>query len=217
MSNFDVYNQIITLDNISATFEVGSIITQNGISGKILRITGNTIFVLPYSYYGFEKAPITFGGKTYNPISISRDYSSKKIGFNASINPVTQFAVGKILNVSVTNSGFGYADNSEVSITDDIGNILAVGIANARGQGRIEGRWSSTESHLNYQDGKVLQDSDYYQEYSYKISSKTDINTYKNTLTEISHLAGTKMFGQFVLKDEVKVNSSARISIIRNA
>jgi hypothetical protein len=81
MSNFDVYNQIITLDNISATFEVGSIITQNGISGKILRITGNTIFVLPYSYYGFEKAPITFGGKTYNPISISRDYSSKKIGF----------------------------------------------------------------------------------------------------------------------------------------
>lgn len=216
MSNFDVYNQIITLENISATFEVGSIITQNGVSGKILRIIGNTIFVLPYSYYGFEKAPITFAGKTYNPISISRDYSSKKLGFNASINPVTQFAVGKILSVDVTNSGFGYVDNSEVSITDSFGNILAVGIADARGQGRIEGRWSSKESHLNYQDGKVLQDSNYYQEYSYKISSKTDINTYKNTLTEISHLAGTKMFGQFVLKDEVKVNSSARISIIRN-
>jgi hypothetical protein len=217
MVNFDIYNQVITLDNISATFEVGSIITQNGISGKILRITGNTLFVLPYSYYGFQNAPITFNGVNYNPISVSRDYSSKKLGFNADINAVTQFAVGKILKVDVTNSGYGYSDDSEVTITDDFGNTLAVGIADARGQGIIEGRWSSKESHLNYQDGKVLQDSDYYQEYSYRISSKTDINTYKNTLTEISHLAGTKMFGQFVLKDEVKVNSSARISIIRNA
>jgi hypothetical protein len=217
MVNFDIYNQVITLDNISTTFEVGSIITQNGISGKILRITGNTLFVLPYSYYGFANGPITFNGVSYNPISISRDYSSKKLGFNADINAVTQFAVGKILKVDVTNSGYGYSDNREVTITDNFGNILAVGITDARGQGIIEGRWSSKESHLNYQDGKVLQDSDYYQEYSYRISSKTDINTYKNTLTEISHLAGTKMFGQFVLKDEVKVNSSARISIIRNA
>lgn len=217
MSNFDVYNQIITLENISTAFEVGSIITQNGVSGKILSISGNTLFVLPYSYYGFENAPITFNGINYDIISISRDYSSNKLGFNASINAVTQFAVGKILKVDVTNSGFGYPDKSDVTLTDGAGNILAVGVADARGQGRIEGRWSSRESHLNYQDGKVLQDSDYYQEYSYRISSKTDINTYKNTLTEISHLAGTKMFGQFVLKDEVKVNSSARISIIRNA
>lgn len=217
MSNFDVYNQIITLENISTAFEVGSIITQNGISGKILRITGNTLFVLPYSYYGFANAPITFNGINYTPISVSRDYSSKKLGFNASINAVTQFAVGKILKVDVTNSGFGYPDKSDITLTDNFGNTLAVGVADARGQGRIEGRWSSKESHLNYQDGKVLQDSDYYQEYSYKISSKTDINTYKNTLTEISHLAGTKMFGEFVLKDEVKVNSTARISIIRNA
>ena len=216
MSNFDVYNQIITLENISTAFEVGSIITQNGISGKILRITGNTLFVLPYSYYGFANAPITFNGINYTPISVSRDYSSKKLGFNASINAVTQFAVGKILKVDVTNSGFGYPDKSDITLTDNFGNTLAVGVADARGQGRIEGRWSSKESHLNYQDGKVLQDSDYYQEYSYKISSKTDINTYKNTLTEISHLAGTKMFGEFVLKDEVKVNSTARISIIRN-
>ena len=48
-----------------------------------------------------------------------------------------------------------------------------------------------------------MQDSDYYQEYSYRISSKTDINTYKTTLTDVAHLAGTKMFGEFVLKDEM--------------
>lgn len=216
MINFNVYNQIITLDNISATLEVGSIITQGAVSGKVLRITDNTIFVLPYSYYGFRNAPITFNNNTYNVLSISRDYSSKPIGFNADINAITEFAVGKILSVNITNSGYGYIDKSEATITDSLGNVLGVGILNARGQGRLEGRWSSKESHLNFQDGKVLQDSDYYQEYSYEIQSKRDINTYKSTLTEISHLAGTKMFGKFKLEDLASVNSSARISIIRN-
>jgi hypothetical protein len=220
MKNFDVYNQIITLETISATLEVGSIITQGSgpseISGKIIKIVENTIFVLAYSYYGFTSNPITFNGNNFNVLSISRDYSSAPIGFNANINAITEFAVGKILNVEVTNSGYGYGDKEEVTITDDFGDVLAVGVANARGQGRIEGRWSSKESHLNFQSGKVLQDSDYYQEYSYEIQSQTDINTYKSTLTEVSHLAGTKIFGKFVLKDEAKVNTTARFSIIRN-
>jgi hypothetical protein len=220
MKNFDVYNQIITLETISATLEVGSIITQGSgpaaISGKITKINENTIFVLPYSYYGFTSDPITFNGNNFNILNISRDYSSFPLGFNANINAITEFAVGKILNVDVTNSGYGYGDKEEVTITDEFGAVLAVGVANARGQGRIEGRWSSKESHLNFQSGKVLQDSDYYQEYSYEIQSQTDINTYKSTLTEIAHLAGTKIFGKFVLKDEAKVTSNARFSIIRN-
>jgi hypothetical protein len=216
MTNFDVYDQIITLDDISATLEVGSIITQGSISGKVLRIVGNTLFVLPYSYYGFSNSPITFNNNTFNIINISRDYDSKPIGFNADINAVTEFAVGKILSVNITNSGYGYIDKNEATITNSFGDVLGVGIVNARGQGRVEGRWSSTESHLNFQDGKVIQDSDYYQEYSYEIQSKTDINIYKTTLTEIAHLAGTKMFGKFLLEDLATASSSARFSIIRN-
>jgi hypothetical protein len=219
MSNFEVYNQIITLDNISVTFEVGSIVSQNNdaVRGKIVNIIGNTIFVIPYSYYGFtNEYPIDYNGLSYNILNIGRDYTSRSIGFNADINAVTQFATGKITKVGITNSGYGYPDETEVLLTDNIGSTLGVGISSARGQGKIEGRWSSTESHLNYKDGKVLQDSDYYQEYSYEILSQTDINTYKTTLTEISHLAGTKMFGKFVLKDKINVGTSARFSLIRN-
>ena len=94
--------------------------------------------------------------------------------------------------------------------------MRAVGVAGARGKGKIEGRWSTQESHLNFQDGKVLQDSNFYQDYSYQISSTIDINTYKSTLEDIAHLAGTKMFGKFLLKEEVDVSSKARFSIIRN-
>lgn len=216
MTNFDVYNQSITLETISATFEVGGIITQGSVSGKIVGITGNTVKVLPYSYYGFKKLPITYNGVSFNVISISRDYSSSKLGFNSVISTLTEFAVGRILNVRVLNSGYGYIDQEDVLLTNDIGQVISVGNANARGQGIIEGRWSSTESHLNFQDGKVIQDSDYYQEYSYQISSKIDINTYKNTLTDIAHLAGTKMFGEFSLKDNVDVSVDIRSTIIRD-
>jgi hypothetical protein len=215
MVNFDVYNQAITLEEISAVLEVGGIIRQGSKSGKILSIQGNTIFVLPYTYFGFEKAPITYNGRSFNVLSISRDYTSKKIGFNAIIDTSTEFAVGKILAVDVTNSGYGYSDGVQVSLLDNTGRVRAVGTARARGQGKIEGRWSSQESHLNFQDGKVLQDSNYYQDYSYEISSTIDINTYKSTLDEIAHLAGTKMFGKFSLREGVDVSSNARITIIR--
>lgn len=215
MSNFDVYNQTITLDEISAVFEVGGIITQGAKKGKILRIQGNTLFVLPYTYFGFKKEPIYYGGISFNVISVSRDYSSQRIGFNAIIETDTQFAAGKILTVEVTNSGYGYSDGAEVLLLNDTGAVSAVGIARARGQGKIEGRWSSQESHLNTKDGKVIQDSNFYQDFSYEISSKIDINTYKSTLDEIAHLAGTKMFGKFLLREEVDVSSKARITIVR--
>lgn len=215
MANFDVYNQVITLESISSAFVVGGIISQGSIQGKILSISGNSLFVLPYSYYGFTRDPITYGGKTFNVVSISRDYTSKKLGYNATIDTVTQFAVGRIISVEVINSGYGYIDNSEVLLTDNSGNVKAVGIASSRSQGIIEGSWSTKESHLNFQDGKFLQDSDYYQEYSYEISAKTDINTYKNTLENVAHLAGTKMFGKFSLIDSVDVSSNIRSTIVR--
>jgi hypothetical protein len=214
-ANFDVYNQLITLEAISPEFSVGGIITQDLVPGKILNITGNVLTVLPYSYYGFNRDPITYRSKLYNIVSVARDYSSKRFGDNAVINTVTEYAVGKILSVNVINSGYGYVDKSEVLLQDDFGETQAVGIASARGQGIIEGKWSSTESHLNIQDGKFIQDSDFYQEYSYQISSRVDINTYKNTLNEISHLAGTKMFGKFLLKEEVDVSSNISSSIRR--
>lgn len=217
MANFDVYNQSITLETISSTFAVNRIISQNGKEGKILEISGNTLKVLPFSYYGFDKAPITYNGKEFNVISVSRDYTSKKFGFNGTINTTTEFAAGRILSVNVTNSGYGYIDGREVELTNSLGQVKSVGTASARSQGIIEGRWSSQDSHLNFQDGKVLQDSDYYQEYSYKVSSKIDINTYKNTLTDTVHLAGTKMFGEFLLKDKIDVSANIRSTILRNS
>jgi hypothetical protein len=216
MTNFDVYNQSITLEIISATFQVGGIITQGSVTGKIVSIIGNTIKVLPYAYYGFKKLPITYNGVSFNVVSVSRDYSSSRLGFNSTISTLTEFAIGRVLNVEVINSGYGYIDKENVLLTNNLDQVIAVGNANARGQGIIEGRWASTESHLNFQDGKVIQDSDYYQEYSYQISSKIDINTYKNTLTDIAHLAGTKMFGEFFLKDNVDVSVNIRSTIIRD-
>ena len=50
--------------------------------------------------------------------------------------------------------------------------------------------------------GMRIQDSNFYQEYSYQIKSTLDKSRYEKLLKENVHLAGTKMFGDFIYKYE---------------
>jgi hypothetical protein len=77
------------------------------------------------------------------------------------------------------------------------------GIANARGQGTTEGRWTSFESHINQE--KKIQDSFFYQDYSYEIQIDTSPSVFETTYKEIAHPAGMKFFSKF-----------AKIDIINN-
>ena len=65
-----------------------------------------------------------------------------------------------------------------------------------------------------YSSGKRIQDSSYYQEYSYEIQSKIDINVYEQSLKEITHVAGTKVFGRFNLEETMSTPISLRVEII---
>lgn len=52
---------------------------------------------------------------------------------------------------------------------------------------------------LEYYDSKMkIQDSDYYQEYSYEIRSTVNVPRYETVLKDTMHMAGSKMFGNFV-------------------
>jgi len=53
-----------------------------------------------------------------------------------------------------------------------------------------------------YSAGMRIQDSNFYQEYSYQIKSTLDKSRYEKLLKENVHLAGTKMFGDFIYKYE---------------
>jgi hypothetical protein len=114
------------------------------------------------------------------------------------------------------------------NIIDSNGVVAGVGTLSARGQGSTGGYWASLDSHLNgytnvngsltyFDSGKRIQDSEYYQEYSYEIQSKLGIETYETQLKEITHVAGTKVFGKFNLEGEILSESDiSRASIELN-
>lgn len=217
ISKFHRYNQIITFNETSSLFSVGKIISQDGNYGKIVKVQDNTIYVIPYSYNGFNlDSVITISGKDFTPTAIVRDYTSAPLGNNAKVVTKTDTAVGKVLNIKVTNSGYGYIDGATVNLVNSEGKIVTQGIVSARGQGIKEGTWTTLDSHLNFASGKVLQDSHYYQEYSYEIGSGLDINTYEKFLKDIVHVAGTKLFGKFIYKDITNVSNNITAFIETN-
>lgn len=219
-------NQLITLVNVPATLNVGDLVSQSGIRGKVLRIQDRTLTVRPYTYFGFNSTtPISYGGSLWPIDSISIDFGFNIAGRNAIINAVTDFGLGKILKINVIDSGYGFIDGERIGILKKDTLVKAgEGITNLSGEGTTGGFWSTLNSHLNgylktvksdgvdeyFDGGKRIQDSNYYQEYSYEIQSTIDINSYESALKEITHVAGTKVFGKFNL--EAVIDTEASIS-----
>lgn len=225
LSRFKKRNQLITLSNMPATISVGSSVTQGSVGGKVVAINDNTLTIIPYTYVGFNNAEgLVFKGVNYGVASVSTDFNSLIAGFNATINAVTSFGVGKITNVSVIDSGYGYTHNVIADIIDADGELASKGTISALGPGSTEGYWASLDSHINgyvldgasltyYDSGKRVQDSNYYQEFSYEILSTVNLPEYEESLREIVHVAGTKVFGRFNLEDVMSTPISSRIII----
>ena len=225
----DRKNQLITISQVPSSLNIGDEIDQGSTKGKVLAITDATLTVRPYKYYGFNSAdPITYGGDDYEVIAISRDFGdSEAAGQNAIMDTKSNFAVGIIEEVEVIDSGYGYAHNTEADVLKD-GVVVSRGILSARGQGSTGGFWSSYNSHLNgyvlngsgnieyYNSGKFIHDNNYYQEYSYEVQSKIDVNVYEKPIKETVHVAGTKVFGRFNLEEFIPSQITSRVEINRS-
>lgn len=132
---------------------------------------------------------------------------------------------------STASDGFAYLDiNEDGSITaDDKDEFLklSLGTANAA----VKARWDNivvpalrleqwyysntqlytfVETYQYYNSGQKVQDSDFYQEYSYQIKSTLSKGEYEKLLKENVHLAGTKMFGDFIYKVFITGNTKVR-------
>ena len=154
MIAFDRYEQILVLEEFSATFSVGERIAQpsTGVEGIITAIDSdnNSLYVTPFAYYGFNTTgDITHKGNTYNVLAAERNYNSAPFGANAKMKTRTEFATGRIASAKILNSGFGYVDNELVYLTDNAGKIAARAILKATTQGITSGYWGSETSHLN--------------------------------------------------------------------
>ena len=60
-----------------------------------------------------------------------------------------------------------------------------------------------------------VQDSDYYQEYSYVIKSIVDPRKYDKVVKDTMHLAGSKLFGQFSYQRKTGPTVSSKFRLTR--
>lgn len=117
---------------------------------------------------------------------------------------------GSIMSVSVINRGSGYKELPEIRVVsangsgarliptlqefDEEREILAK--VNKKSIGRATGYYSTTRGFLDAD--KYVQDSYYYQDYSYEIRVAQTLNKYKDIINETFHSAGSELFGKYL-------------------
>lgn len=146
-------------------------------------------------------------------VNVTEDAGALPIGENADINANVQTANAVVSGLSVLDSGYGYLDNENVSLQKAGSPYIVTAQTNLNKQGIGEGYFSTTRGFPS--SDKKIQDSDYYQEYSYEIQSKVPFTKYSEVLKKIVHVAGTRMFGKVIISSSVDVsaNVSSKIDI----
>jgi hypothetical protein len=108
--------------------------------------------------------------------------------------------IGSIRSVEITNFGINYTTaNASASAVGDGNANLAVTIS---GLGIKEGVLLNDDGKIDY---KIIQDSFYYQDFSYVIRSGLVFSVYRDTLKSVIHPAGLQTFGEILIKSLLDV------------
>lgn len=123
---------------------------------------------------------------------------------------VTTNTIGGVTTLTLTSQGSGYTEIPKVIIKTSNGAGASINLnlseyntsseITARvvktGVGKSRGFWTTTRSFLN--SDKYIQDSYYYQDYSYEIKVAETLDKYKNILYNTFHSAGSELFGKYL-------------------
>lgn len=137
------------------------------------------------------------------------------LGNNAIISGTAEInLVGSVTSVKILDSGYGFVDGEEISMTgiSPINNNSITGVGYVLRQGRDAGRWITNNSNLD--EDKYIQDSRYYQEYSYEVRTKVPEVEYKNVILSTMHPTGTALFPKFAAISEAGTVSTVEESSI---
>lgn len=152
----------------------------------------------------------TTTGSSANLIATNIQGKSANVSVDTS-NNIT--GIGSIRAVQITNFGINYsaANVSASAVGDGNANLVSV----ITGLGIKEGVFLDDDGKVNF---KIIQDSYYYQDYSYVIKSGLAFQTYSDTLKAIIHPAGLQPFGEILLFAEIDLTMlmSSTITTIEN-
>ena len=183
-----------------------------------LKREGNDFYFRPRSFYSIDDTlPIMIKGSSKNITSLSRDETSAPMGANANIVGEARYLSGQIEEVALTKSGYKFSDGEKVSVvnleelSESYNNTVALANVRTLGQGKTEGRWRSKTSFIS-EESKRLHDNDYYQEYSYDVSSLVDPTLYNDLLDQTVSVAGTKRFSTPLINSSSEISSELDVA-----
>lgn len=137
-----------------------------------------------------------------NVVFVSDITTTPYVGYNATVNTYAEIANGVIKTLSVVDSGFAYENEEQITLQSASG-ARATGFVRLNKQGSGEGYFKSTKGFLN--SDKYIHDGYFYQTYSYQIKSSLPLEIYGDTLKQIAHIAGTKLFGSVIRSSTANV------------
>ena len=128
-----------------------------------------------------EKIAITFGGEA--------------TGF---LGTVTELDNGAVRYIDIIEGGIvdNYNDTVELDTSGGSGEDLTADVTVAT-LGRTRGEYLDNQGQLS--NRYVLQDSDFYQDYSYVIKSPFNLDTYDKITSKVIHPTGYKFFGEVLV------------------
>ena len=116
--------------------------------------------------------------------------------------------IGAIRAVEIRNFGVDYTTaNADLTAIGD-GNANLTPIISGLGIG--DGAFIDDDGKIDF---KFIQDSFFYQDFSYVIRSGIAFNTYKDTIKKIIHPAGLQPFGEILLFDSIVVSPEIVVTI----
>jgi hypothetical protein len=200
----DGINEFISASPATGSNVVSSAVAINSGKGYV---DGEQIHA--YLYSGVSNNIIIAAGGVGYSNGDSAIFSGGGSG-TAATGYVSTNTVGGITSLTLTNQGSGYTEIPRVSIksANGIGASITVTLTEynttseitARvvktGIGKSRGFWTTTRSFLN--SDKYIQDSYYYQDYSYEIKVAENLDKYKNIIYNTFHSAGSELFGKYL-------------------
>jgi hypothetical protein len=141
----------------------------------------------------------TTTGSSANLIATNIQGKTANVSVDTS-NNIT--GIGSIRAVEITNFGINYSTANAYANTIGDGNANLVPVI--AGLGIREGVFLNDDGKIDY---KIIQDSYYYQDYSYVIKSGLTFQTYSDTLKGIIHPAGLQPFGEIQILNNIDVLS----------
>lgn len=188
---------------------------------KFLKRVEQDFYFRPISFYLYDTAlPLNIQAQDRNIISMGQDQDSLPMGANAVIEGNVKYDTGQIDEIVVTHTGYKYQDNEVVTMinttpgspreNDIVGNVTL----RTLGQGNTKGKWKTRSSFVGH-DLTKIHDNDYYQEYSYDISSIINPEIYTPLVKNIVGVAGTKMFSTPLINSDNPMQSNVDAEVQR--